>query len=132
MLVSTGLVMLMTPALGFFEAGLLRLKNSLSVIMQTFAGLALLSVLWFIVGFTLTFAPDIHGFIGNLSWLFYNNVPFNNSISYAPTIPGITYATYQMMFAVITPLLITGAFAERMKWSAFFIFVIVWSLVIYY
>jgi len=132
MLVSTGLVMLMTPALGFFEAGMLRLKNSLSVIMQTFTGLALLSVLWFIVGFTLTFAPDIHGFIGNLSWLFYSNVPFSDSISYAPTIPGITYATYQMMFAVITPLLITGAFAERMKWSAFFIFVIVWSLVIYY
>ena len=132
MLVSTGLVMLMTPALGFFEAGMLRLKNSLSVIMQTFTGLALLSVLWFVVGFTLTFAPDIHGVIGNISWLFYNNVPFSDSISYAPTIPGITYATYQMMFAVITPLLITGAFAERMKWSAFFIFVIVWSLVIYY
>jgi ammonium transporter, Amt family len=132
MLVSTGLVMMMTPALGFFEAGLLRLKNSLSVIMQTFTGLALLSVLWFVIGFTLTFAPDVNGFIGNLSWIFYNNVPFSDSISYAPTIPGITYATYQMMFAVITPLLITGAFAERMKWSAFFIFVIVWSLVIYY
>jgi Amt family ammonium transporter len=132
MLVSTGLVMMMTPALGFFEAGLLRLKNSLSVIMQTFTGLALLSVLWFVIGFTLTFAPDVNGIIGNLSWIFYNNVPFSDSISYAPTIPGITYATYQMMFAVITPLLITGAFAERMKWSAFFIFVIVWSLVIYY
>jgi Amt family ammonium transporter len=132
MLVSTGLVMLMTPALGFFEAGMLRLKNSLSVIMQTFTGLALLSILWFLVGFSLTFAPDISGIIGNLSWVFYNNVPFSDSVSYAPTIPGITYATYQMMFAVITPLLITGAFAERMRWSAFFVFVIVWSLVIYY
>src|SRR4029078_551101 len=132
MLISTGLVMMMTPALGFFEAGMLRLKNSLSVIMQTMTGLCLLSILWFLVGFSLTFAPDIGGFIGNLSWVFYNNVPFSDSISYAPTIPGITYATYQMMFAVITPLLITGAFAERMKWSAFFVFVIVWSLVIYY
>lgn len=123
---------MMTPALGFFEAGMLRLKNSLSVIMQTFTGLALLSTLWFIVGFTLTFGPDVSGFIGNLSNLFYENVPFNDSVSFAPTIPGITFATYQMMFAVITPLLITGAFADRMKWSAFFAFIIVWSLVIYY
>lgn len=132
MLISTGLVMMMTPALGFFEAGMLRLKNSLSVIMQTFTGLALLSTLWFIIGFTLTFGPDMSGFIGNLSNLFYENVPFTDSVSFAPTIPGITFATYQMMFAVITPLLITGAFADRMKWSAFFIFIIVWSLVIYY
>ncbi len=132
MLISTGLVMMMTPALGFFEAGMLRLKNSLSVIMQTMTGLALLSTLWFIVGFTLVFAPDIGGFIGNMQWFFFNNVPFKDSIVWAPTIPGVNYAAYQMMFAVITPLLITGAFAERMKWSAFFIFVIVWSLVIYY
>jgi Amt family ammonium transporter len=132
MLISTGLVMIMTPALGFFEAGLLRLKNSLSVIMQCLTGLALLSVLWFVIGFTLVFAPDINGIIGNLQWVFYNNVPFSDSVVWAPTIPGVTFATYQMMFAVITPLLITGAFAERMKWSAFFIFVIVWSLVIYY
>jgi len=124
--------MMMTPALGFFEAGLLRLKNSLSVIMQTFTGLALLSTMWFIIGFTLVFAPDVSGVIGDLSWIFYNNVPFSDSVTWAPTIPGVTFATYQMMFAVITPLLITGAFAERMRWSAFFIFVIVWSLVIYY
>ncbi len=132
MLISTGLVMMMTPALGFFEAGLLRLKNSLSVIMQTLTGLALLSTLWFVIGFTLVFAPDVSGVIGDLSWIFYNNVPFSDSVTWAPTIPGVTFATYQMMFAVITPLLITGAFAERMRWSAFFIFVIVWSLVIYY
>jgi Amt family ammonium transporter len=132
MLISTGLVMMMTPALGFFEAGMLRLKNSLSVIMQTMFGLALLSVLWFIVGFSLVFAPDISGIIGNLSWVFFDNVPFSDSVHWAPTIPGVTFGTYQMMFAVITPLLITGAFADRMRWSAFFIFVVVWSLVIYY
>jgi Amt family ammonium transporter len=132
MLISTGLVFLMTPALGFFEAGMLRLKNSLSVVMQTLTGMALLSVLWFVIGFTLVFAPDVSGVIGDLSWIFYDNVPFNDSVKWAPTIPGVTFATYQMMFAVITPLLITGAFAERMRWSAFFIFVIVWSLVIYY
>src|ERR687888_1352829 len=132
MLISTGLVMTMTPALGFFEAGLIRVKNSLSVIMQTFSGLAILSTLWFVVGFTLVFAPPHGGFIGGFDWLFYNNVPFNESLDYAPTIPGVTFATFQMMFAVITPLLITGAFAERVKWSAFVIFILAWSIFIYY
>jgi Amt family ammonium transporter len=132
MLISTGLVMLMTPALGFFEAGLIRGKNSLSVIMQTFSGLAILSTLWFVLGFTLVFAPSQGGFIGGLDWLFYNNVPFNDSVDYAPTVPGVTFATFQMMFAVITPLLITGAFAERVRWSAFVVFIVAWSLLIYY
>lgn len=132
MLISTGLVMLMTPGLGFFEAGLIRGKNSLSVIMQTFSGLAILSTLWFVLGFTLVFAPSQNGFIGGLDWLFYNNVPFNDSVDYAPTVPGVTFATFQMMFAVITPLLITGAFAERVKWNAFVVFIVAWSLLIYY
>jgi ammonium transporter, Amt family len=132
MLISTGLVMLMTPGLGFFEAGLIRGKNSLSVIMQTFSGLAILSTMWFVLGFTLVFAPSQNGFIGGLDWLFYNNVPFNDSVDYAPTVPGVTFATFQMMFAVITPLLITGAFAERVKWSAFVVFIVAWSLLIYY
>jgi ammonium transporter, Amt family len=132
MLISTGLVMTMTPALGFFEAGLIRGKNSLSVIMQTFSGLAILSTLWFVLGFTLVFSPSQGGFIGGFDWLFYNNVPFNESLDYSPTIPGVTFATYQMMFAVITPLLITGAFAERVKWNAFVVFIVVWSIFIYY
>ena len=132
MLISTGLVMLMTPALGFFEAGLIRSKNSLSVLMQTFSGLAILSTLWFVIGFTLVFAPSQNGIIGGLDWLFFHNVPFNDSLDYAPTIPGVTFASYQMMFAVITPLLMTGAFAERLKWSSFFIFIIAWSLLVYY
>ena len=132
MLISTGLVMMMTPALGFFEAGLIRAKNTLSIIMQTFSGLAILSILWFIIGFTLVFAPSQAGIIGGLDWFFFNNVPINDSVDYAPTIPGVTFASYQMMFAVITPLLITGAFAERLKWSSFFVFIIVWSLVVYY
>jgi Amt family ammonium transporter len=132
MLISTGLVMMMTPALGFFEAGLIRAKNSLSIIMQTFSGLAILSILWFVLGFSLVFAPSQGGFIGGLDWLFFNNVPFTEGLDYAPTIPGVTFASYQMMFAVITPLLITGAFAERMKWSSFFVFIIAWSLLVYY
>ncbi|MFZ0896809.1 MAG: ammonium transporter [Candidatus Nitrosopolaris sp.] len=122
----------MIPALGFFESGLIRSKNSLSVLMQTFSGLAILSVLWFIIGFTLVYAPSIGGIIGGLNWTFFNGVPINKSLDYAPTIPGVTFATYQMMFAVITPLLITGAFAERLKGSAFFVFIIAWSIFIYY
>src|ERR1051326_982594 len=96
MLISTGLVMMMTPALGFFEAGLIRSKNSLSILMQTFSGLAILSTLWFIIGFTLTFAPSTNGFIGGWQWLFFNNVPINQGVDYAPTIPGVTFASYQM------------------------------------
>jgi ammonium transporter, Amt family len=132
MLISTGLVMLMIPALGFFESGLIRSKNSLSVLMQTFSGLAILSVVWFVIGFTLVYAPSPGGIIGGLNWTFFNGVPINKSLDYAPTIPGVTFATYQMMFAVITPLLITGAFAERLKGSAFFVFIIAWSIFIYY
>jgi ammonium transporter, Amt family len=132
MLVSTGLVMLMTPALGFFEAGLIRSKNALSVLVQTFSGIAILSALWFVVGFTLVFAPSQGGIIGGLDWIFFEDVPVNDSLEYATTIPGITFASFQMMFAVITPLLITGAFAERLKWSSFFIFIIAWSFLVYY
>jgi Amt family ammonium transporter len=83
----------MTPALGFFEAGLIRSKNSLSVIMQTFSGLAILSVLWFIIGFTLVYAPSFGGIIGKLDWAFFNEVPFKTSLGYAPTIPGVTFGT---------------------------------------
>lgn len=101
--------------------------------MQTFSGLVILSILWFIIGFTLVYAPSsTGGIIGGLEWTFFNGVPINKSLDYAPSIPGVTFATYQMMFAVITPLLITGAFAERLTWNAFFLFIIAWSIFIYY
>jgi Amt family ammonium transporter len=132
MLVATALVLLMTPALGFFMSGLIRSKNAISPIMQTFTGLLILSVVWFVIGFTLVFGPTLGGFMGNLDHLFYNNIPINDSIRFAPTIPGVTFATYQMMFAVITPLLIAGAFAERLKFSAFIVFIIAWSFVVYF
>jgi Amt family ammonium transporter len=77
----------MVPALGFFEAGLLRSKNSLSALMQTFSGLIILSILWFVIGFTLVYAPSQGGIIGGLEWTFYNGVPLNISLDYAPTIP---------------------------------------------
>ena len=123
----------MIPALGMFEAGLLRKKNTVSIFMQIFFGLALLSVMWFIFGFSLTFGPDTAGLVGNLDWTFLKGVPFNDSLAnYAPTIPGVLFAKFEMMFAVITPLLLTGAIAERMKFSAFIIFIVVWSFLIYY
>jgi Amt family ammonium transporter len=113
-------------------SGLIRSKNAISPIMQTFTGLLILSVVWFVIGFTLVFGPTLGGFMGNLDHLFYNNIPINDSIRFAPTIPGVTFATYQMMFAVITPLLIAGAFAERLKFSAFIVFIIAWSFVVYF
>ena len=132
MLVASSLVLLMIPALGLFEAGLLRKKNTVSIFMQIFFGLALLSVMWFVFGFSLTFGPDTAGLVGNLDWTFLKGVPFDSSLKYAPTIPGVLFAKFEMMFAVITPLLLTGAIAERMKFSAFVLFIAAWSILIYY
>ena len=132
MLVASSFVLLMIPALGLFEAGLLRKKNTVSIFMQIFLGVALLSVMWFVFGFSLTFGPDTAGLVGNLDWTFLKGVPFDSSLNYAPTIPGVLYAKFEMMFAVITPLLLTGAIAERMKFSAFVLFIAAWSFLIYY
>ncbi len=133
MLIASSLVLLMIPALGMFEAGLLRKKNTVSIFLQIFFGLAILSVMWFAFGFSLTFGPDTgSGLSGSLDWAFLNNVPQDKGLHYAPTIPGLLFAKFQMMFAVITPLLITGAIAERMKFSSFVIFIVAWSVLIYY
>ena len=132
MIVASSFVLIMIPALGMFEAGLLRKKNTVSIFMQVFFGLAILSVLWFVFGFSLTFGPDTGGIAGNLDWTFLNGVPSSSSLKNAPTIPGVLYANFELMFAVITPLLITGAIAERMKFSAFVIFIVAWSGLIYY
>ena len=133
MLIASSLVLLMIPALGMFEAGLLRKKNTVSIFMQIFFGLAILSVMWFTFGFSLAFGPDTsNGITGNLDWAFLKNVPQDTGLHYAPTIPGLLFAKFQMMFAVITPLLLTGAIAERMKFSAFILFIVAWSGLIYY
>ncbi len=133
MLVAGSLVLLMIPALGLFESGLLRKKNTVSVFMQIFFGLALLSVMWFIFGFSLSFGPDESGgYIGNLDWIFLKGVPWNEALHYAPTIPGVLFVKFQLMFAAITPLLLTGTIAERMKFSSFVIFIAAWSVLIYY
>jgi Amt family ammonium transporter len=133
MLVAGSLVLLMIPALGLFESGLLRKKNTVSVFMQIFFGLALLSVMWFIFGFSLSFGPDESGgLIGNLDWVFLKGVPWDDSLHYAPTIPGVLFVKFQLMFAAITPLLLTGVIAERMKFSSFIVFIAAWSILIYY
>jgi Amt family ammonium transporter len=133
MLVAGSLVLLMIPALGLFESGLLRKKNTVSVFMQIFFGLALLSVMWFVFGFSLSFGPDESGgLIGNMDWVFLKGVPWNDSLHYAPTIPGVLFVKFQLMFAAITPLLLTGVIAERMKFSSFILFIASWSILIYY
>lgn len=133
MLVASSLVLLMIPSLGLFEAGLLRKKNTVSIFMQIFFGMALLSVMWFIFGFSLSFGPDTAGLAGNLQWTFLKGIPWDSALTqYAPNIPGVLFVKFEMMFAVITPLLLTGAIAERMKFSAFVLFIAAWSLLIYY
>ena len=131
-LMSTALVMLMTaPGLAFFYGGLVRRKNVLSTMMQSFMLLCLISIQWILWGYTLSFGPDINHFIGNLSWFGLNGVGMLPNPDYAPTIPHSLFMVYQMMFAVITPALITGSFAERMKFSAFVAFALLWATFVY-
>jgi Amt family ammonium transporter len=130
-LISTALVMLMTPALGFFYAGLVRRKNVLATIMHSFFMLCLVSVQWVLFGYSLAFGPDVNGFIGNLSWAGLNNVGLTPNADYAATIPHQLFMAFQMMFAVITPALITGAFAERKRFKTFAIFSVLWATLVY-
>src|SRR5438477_633962 len=118
LLASAALVMLMTPALGFFYGGLVRRKNVLATIMHSFFILCLISVQWVLWGYTLAFGPDHGGIIGGLDWLALRGVGQDPG-PYAPTVPHEAYMVFQMMFAVITPALITGAFAERKRFNAF-------------
>ncbi len=131
-LISTALVMLMTiPGLAFFYGGLVRRKNVLSTIMQSFLVLCLISIQWILWGYTLSFGPDVGHFIGNLSWAGLKGVGLTPNPDYAPTIPHLLFMVYQMMFAAITPALITGAFAERIKFSTYIIFTILWATLVY-
>jgi Amt family ammonium transporter len=133
MLVAGSLVLLMIPALGLFESGLLRKKNAASIFMQIFFGLAMLSVMWFIFGFSLSFGESTLGLVGYLDWVFLKGIPSDAPLEqYAPTIPGMLFVKFQLMFAAITPLLLTGTIAERMKFSSFVIFIAAWSMLIYY
>jgi Amt family ammonium transporter len=132
-LVSAALVMLMTPALGFFYGGLVRQKNVLSTVMHSFVVLSLVSVQWALWGYSLAFGPDVHGWglIGSLAWAGLAGVGIAPNPDYAKTIPHEAFMVYQMMFAVITPALITGAFAERKRFKAFVAFSLLWSTLVY-
>jgi Amt family ammonium transporter len=130
-LVSAGLVMLMTPGLAFFYGGLVRKKNMLSVLMQCLMILCLISVQWAVLGYSLAFGPDKGGIIGGLEWVGLRAVGAAPNPDYAATIPHSTFMIFQMMFAVITPALIIGAFAERMKFSAFCLFSLLWATLVY-
>ena len=133
LLMSTALVMIMLPGLALFYGGLVRRKNVLSTVMHSFFGLALVSVVWVIIGFTLAFGPDVNGWglIGGLDFAMFNGVGMEPSTVYATTVPFVLFAAFQLMFAAITPALITGAFAERKRFGAFVLFTILWSILIY-
>jgi ammonium transporter, Amt family len=132
LLAAAALVMLMTPALGFFYGGLVRKKNVLSTLMHSWFILALISVQWVLWGYSLAFSPDTGlGVIGGLSWVGLNGVGQEPNPDYAATVPHLAYMAFQMMFAVITPALITGAFAERKRFKAFVLFSLLWATFVY-
>ncbi len=132
MLTSSALVLMMTiPGLFLFYGGLVRGKNALGTIMQSFIVVALISIQWVLWGYTLAFGPDQGGIIGSLAWLGLSGVGAEPNPDYAATIPHQTFMVYQMMFAVITPALITGAIAERAKFGTFILFMLLWSTFIY-
>jgi len=130
MLVSTALVMFMTPGLALFYGGLVRSKNVLATMMQSFVCLGIVSLVWVFYGYSLAFGPDVGGVIGNLSYFALRGVTLEPG-PYADTIPDLLFVAFQLMFAIITPALITGAFAERMKFSAFVVFTVLWSTLVY-
>lgn len=129
-LLASALVMLMTPGLAFFYGGLVRRKNILSILMQCFMILCLISLQWMFFGYSLAFGPDVGGILGNLDWMGLKGVGAAASV-YAPKIPHAAFAIFQMMFAVITPALIIGAFAERIRFSALCLFSLLWSTIVY-
>jgi len=137
MLISTALVMVMLPGLALFYGGLVRRKNVLSTIMHSFFGLALVSVVWVLIGFSLAFGPDVSlpilgsGWIGGLDFVGFMGVGLEPSATYGTTIPFVLFAAFQLMFAAITPALITGAFAERKRFAAFVLFTLLWSVLVY-
>lgn len=128
-LISAALVFVMTPGLAFFYGGMVRSKNVLTTIMQSFFIVAMISVEWVILGYAMTFGTDINGFIGSLDKIGLAGVGLN--VLENGTIPELAFVAFQCMFAVITPALITGAFAERMRFAAFAVLILLWAIFIY-
>ena len=131
LLICSALVLLMTPGLAFFYGGMVRRKNVLNTLMSSFFICGLASIMWVLIGYSLSFGDDIGGVIGGLNFFLFNGVGADPS-ALAPTIPHELFAAFQMMFAIITPALITGSLTGRMKFSALFIFIAAWSILVYY
>ena len=131
MLTSSALVLLMTPGLAFFYGGFVKRKNVLNTMMSSVFLMGLASVLWVLIGFSLAFGGDVFGIIGTLKWFGLNGVDIAPG-PFAPTIPNLCFAIFQMMFAIITPALISGAVVERMKFTSLFVFIGIWSVLVYY
>jgi Amt family ammonium transporter len=130
-LVSAALVLLMTPGLAFFYGGMVRRKNVLSTIMHSFIIIALVSVQWVLFGYSIAFGPDTAHLFGNLSWLGLNGIGLDPNPDYSATIPHLVFIAFQLMFAIITAALISGAFAERFRFPAFLLFTLLWTTFIY-
>jgi Amt family ammonium transporter len=130
-LMSAALVLLMTPGLAFFYGGLVRRKNVLTIMMQSFIAMGVVTILWVVVGFSLAYSGNIGGVIGDLRHAGLVGVGMTPSPTYAPTVPFIGFFLFQVMFAIITPALITGAFADRVPFKAYLIFLVAWSLLVY-
>jgi len=128
---ATALVMIMTPALGFFYGGLVRRKNLVSTISQCFAIFAVVSLVWALWGYSLALGPSVSGFIGSFANVFLNNVGYAPNPGYSATIPALLYMAFQLKFAAITPALIIGAFAERIRFKPLMVFIVLWTTFIY-
>ncbi len=128
---SAVLVFIMTPGLALFYGGMVRKKNVLNTMMNSFVIMAIISVQWVLIGYTLAFGPDKFSLFGGLDWIGLNGVGAVPNPDYAGTIPQTLFVLFQMMFAIITPALITGSFAERMKFPAFLIFIVLWATIVY-
>ncbi|MBR3628394.1 MAG: ammonium transporter [Elusimicrobia bacterium] len=130
-IICAALVMIMTPGVALFYGGMVRRKNVLGMLMQSFVVLGIATVIWILYGYSLAFGPDIGHVIGSLKWAFLDGVGLNPDPTYSSTLPHQLFMAFQMMFAVLTPALITGAFAERFKFKAFIIFIAVWLTIVY-
>jgi len=132
MLTAAALVLLMTPGLSFFYGGMVSFKNVVSTMLQSVVALGIISILWVVVGFSLAFGDSFHGFIGNpLTYLFFDGVTGATNAALSPTVPLLVFAMFQLKFAIITPALITGSFAERVNFKGYVLFITLWSLLIY-
>ncbi len=130
-LLCAALVAIMTPGLAFFYGGLVRNKNVITIMMQSFVSLGVVTLIWIICGFSLAFGPDVHGVIGNLHYFFLNNVGQAPNPQYAPTVPFLAFFVFQLTVAALTPALITGAFADRVPFKSYLVFLTAWSLLVY-